>query len=152
MRLLYKDKKNYHKYYVRIKKNAILVNLYALNLVFCILLVTFVMRNIIRTPEFDEFYNSLDDKIQAKIDHALVVLDTIRVINTKLVKKLSGTQFYELRISAQNEYRVILLCCDNDNFINATNILFLNGFMKKSTKDYNKQIKIAESIIENLNL
>lgn len=27
-------------------------------------------------------------------------------------------------------------------------ILFLNGFMKKSTKDYDKQIKIAIKILE----
>lgn len=128
------------------------MNLSALNFVFCILLVTFVMRNIIRTPEFDEFYNSLDEKIQAKIDYALSVLNTIQVVSTKLVKKLSGTQFYELRITSQNEYRVILLCCDNDNFINANDILFLNGFIKKSTKDYDKQIKIASSIIEKLGL
>lgn len=31
-------------------------------------------------------------------------------------------------------------------------ILLLNGFLKKSTKDYDKQIKIARQILENFEL
>ena len=39
---------------------------------------------------------------------------------------------------------------DNDNFIEADDILLLNGFMKKSTKDYKAQIQIAEKILKEL--
>lgn len=55
-----------------------------------------------------------------------------------------------MRISVGNEYRVILFATDNDNFIEATEILLLNGFMKKSTKDYKVQIQVAWKIIKGL--
>ena len=69
---------------------------------------------------------------------------------TKLVKKLIGTDFYELRISTENEWRVIVLAIDDDNFIECENILLLNGFMKKSTKDYGREIKKAQMIINDI--
>lgn len=56
-----------------------------------------------------------------------------------------------MRISVNNEYRVILFAADNDNFRDATSIVLLNGFIKKSTKDdYKKQIERANHIIEEL--
>ena len=65
------------------------------------------MRNLIRSVEFDEFYSSLPANVQNKVQYAMNVLAEIRVVNTKLVKKLIDTDFYELRISVGNEYRVI---------------------------------------------
>lgn len=47
-----------------------------------------------------------------------------------------------------NEYRVILFAIDNDNFINANEIVVLNGFIKRSTADYDKQIAKAIKIME----
>lgn len=78
------------------------------------------------------------------------VLAEIRVVNTKLVKKLIDTDFYELRISVGNEYRVILFTIDHENFIEAKEILLLNGFIKKSTKDYKKEIEKAKQILNTL--
>lgn len=94
------------------------------------------MRTIIRSREFDEFYNSLPANIQNKVKYAMNIIADVRVVNTKLVKKLIDTDFYELRISVGNEYRVILFTIDHENFIEAKQVLLLNGFMKKSTKDY----------------
>ena len=108
------------------------------------------MRTMIRSKEFDEFYNSLPTNIQKKIMYAMNIMADIRVVNTKLVKKLIDTDFYELRISVGNEYRVILFTIDHDNFIEAEQILLLNGFIKKSTKDYKKEIQKAEQILNNL--
>jgi phage-related protein len=105
---------------------------------------------ITRTSQFDEFYGSLPAKVQAKVDYALNVMAEITVISTKLVKRLVDTDFYELRISMDNEYRVILFTIDHENLIESTQILLLNGFVKKSTKDYRKQIDIAEKIIKTL--
>lgn len=68
----------------------------------------------------------------------------MKVVSTKFVKRLEGTYFYEMRISVNNEYRVILFTIDKENFIEAEQILLLNGFVKKSTKDYKKQISIAD--------
>lgn len=77
------------------------------------------------------------------------VITDIKIVNSKLVKKLVDTDLYELRISTGNEYRIILFTIDHENFIEAKSILLLNGFIKKSTKDYKKQIEKAEQIINN---
>ena len=77
------------------------------------------------------------------------ILKNIDVPNSKFVKKLVDTDFYEMRVSvATNEYRTIIFTIDNDNIVNATQILLLNAFLKKSTKDYKKQIEVAENIIK----
>ena len=61
------------------------------------------MRTMIRSAEFDEFYNSLPANVQNKVKFAMNVIAEIKVVNTKLVKKLIDTDFYELRISVGNE-------------------------------------------------
>ena len=104
----------------------------------------------IRTKDFDDFYNSLPSNIQNKVKYAMNVIADVKVVNTKLVKKLIDTDFYELRISVGNEYRVILFTIDHENFIEAEQILLLNGFIKKSTKDYKKEIQKAEQILNSL--
>ena len=108
------------------------------------------MRTMIRTADFDEFYNSLPINVQSKVQYAMSIIAEVKVVNTKLVKRLVDTDFYELRISVGNEYRVILFTIDHENFIEAEQILLLNGFMKKSTKDYKKEIKKAEQILKSL--
>lgn len=50
-----------------------------------------------------------------------------------------------------NEYRTVIFTMDNENVMLATKIILLNAFLKKSTKDYKKQIKIAEKILGGLN-
>ncbi len=110
------------------------------------------MRTIIRTQEFDQFYKTLRGNVKTKIEYALNIISEIRVVNTKLAKKLIDTEFYELRISVGNEYRIILFTIDHENLIEATQILLLNGFMKKSTKDYKKEIEKARTILKELTL
>lgn len=100
-----------------------------------------------RSAEFDEFYHSLPENVQIKVKYALNIVADLKVVSTKLVKKLIDTDFYELRISVGNEYRVILFTIDHENFIEAEQILLLNGFLKKSTKDYKKEIQKAERIL-----
>ena len=104
----------------------------------------------IRSTAFDEFYNSLPANVQKKVMYAMNIVAEIKVVNIKLVKKLIDTDFYELRVSVGNEYRVILFTIDHENFIEAEQILLLNGFMKKSTKDYKKEIEKAEQILNSL--
>lgn len=107
------------------------------------------MRVLIETEEFLTYYHNLPDKIRAKFDHAMNILRNIEVPNTKFVKKLVDTEFYEMRVSVgPNEYRTIIFTIDNDNIVNATQVLLLNAFVKKSTRDYRKQIDIAEAIIK----
>lgn len=103
-----------------------------------------------RSAEFDEFYNSLPENVQNKVKYALNIIAEVKVVNTKLVKKLVETDFYELRISVGNEYRVILFTIDQESFVEAEQILLLNGFMKKSTKDYKKELQKAQRILNSL--
>ena len=75
------------------------------------------------------------------------------VLSTKFVKNLENKNLYEMRVSVNtNEYRTILFAVDNDNIILSKKVLLLNGFLKKSTKDYCKQIKIAERILKDFEL
>ncbi len=56
------------------------------------------MRKLIRSNEFDEFYDSLPANVQNKVKYALNIVAEIKVVSAKLVKKLVGTDFYELRV------------------------------------------------------
>lgn len=105
------------------------------------------MRTLIKTENFERFYNALSVNVQRKIDYALNQLAEIKVVNTKLVKKLVNTDFYELRVKVADEYRIILFAIDHENLIEAEQVLLLNGFLKKSTKDYKREITLAETII-----
>ncbi len=80
------------------------------------------------------------------------MLETMPQIPSKFVKKLVNTDFYELRVSVDNEVRVILLAIDNENINLATSVVLLNGFVKKSTKDYDRELVKAANILNNLDL
>lgn len=86
--------------------------------------------------------------VKKKVNYIFEYMRTEKNISTKFVKHLTNTDFYEMRISADNEYRVILFAIDNDNFTEANEIVILNGFIKKSTSDYERQIRIALKIME----
>ena len=55
-----------------------------------------------------------------------------------------------VRLSAGEEYRVILFTIDNDSFMESSQVLLLNGFKKKSVKDYKTQIAVANRILNTL--
>lgn len=110
------------------------------------------IRDVFWTKEFDEFYNELPDRVRTKFDYVIDIIKTERVVSTKFVKHLENTDLYEMRISlGNNEYRTIMFTMDNENVILATEITLLNAFLKKSNKDYKKQIKIAENILKRIN-
>lgn len=107
-----------------------------------------VIRELLVSDEFASYYASLQEIVQKKFDYVMSIMRKERIISTKFVKKLEDTDFYEMRVSvSNNEYRSVIFTIDNDNIINATRILLLNSFLKKSTKDYKKNIEIAEKII-----
>jgi hypothetical protein len=107
-------------------------------------------RQFYKTPAYEKFLNSLDTRAQKKVKYVIEYIRKERNLSSKFVKHLVNTNFYEMRISVDNEYRVILFAIDNDNIINANVILLLNGFIKKSTVDYDKQIAIAQKIMEDI--
>lgn len=92
-----------------------------------------VIRKVIYSHEFEEYYASIDEQLRKKYDYALEIVRTQYVVSTKIVKNLENTDFYELRVSVgSNECRTILLAVDHDNFIQSKNVLLLNSFLKKS--------------------
>ena len=104
---------------------------------------------IIYSDEFEEYYASMNEQLKKKYDYALQIVRSQYVVSSKIVKSLENSDFYELRISiSSNEYRTILLAVDHDNFIQNKNVLLLNSFLKKDTKQYKAEIKKAENIIK----
>lgn len=106
------------------------------------------IRELIWSEEFDSYYQSLSSSVKEKFDYVMNIMRTQKVVNTKFVKQLEGTEFYEMRISVNsNEYRSVIFTIDSPSFIECTQALLLNGFLKKGTKQYKKEIQIARKII-----
>lgn len=111
------------------------------------------IRILYKTEEFTDFYNALPPLVQAKFDYVFNVIQTVYALPTKFVKRLVNSKLYELRISATgNAYRAVLFAMDHENVIQATRMVLLSGFMKKSNKDYVKQIERADKILSGLKL
>ena len=108
-----------------------------------------MIRHIIYSDEFEEYYASMNEQLKKKYDYALQIVKSQYVVSSKIVQSLENTDFYELRISiSSNEYRTILLAVDHDNFIQSKNVLLLNSFLKKDTKQYKAEIKKAQNIVK----
>lgn len=108
-----------------------------------------MIRHIIYSDEFEEYYASMNEQLKKKYDYALQIVKSQYVVSSIIVKSLENTDFYELRISiSSNEYRTILLAVDHDNFIQSKNVLLLNSFLKKDTKQYKAEIKKAQNIVK----
>ncbi len=107
-------------------------------------------RKLIFSPEYVEFERQAAPRTQEKLRYAASLLESVPVLSTQFVKKLVNTDFYELRVKVDNEVRVILFSADSDNINTARTIVFLNGFVKKSTKDYKKEIEKAVKIIRRI--
>ena len=54
-------------------------------------------RELIFSPEYIEFEQSSTPRTQEKLRYAVAILETVQPIPTKFVKKLTNTDFYELR-------------------------------------------------------
>ena len=107
------------------------------------------LREIFFSDEFNEFYESLDSRTKEKYDYALNIIRSQYVVNSKFVKSLETSNFYELRISVgHNEYRSIIIAIDHDNFIQSRRILLLNSFLKKDGKQYEAERKQAENLLK----
>jgi phage-related protein len=108
-----------------------------------------IIRDVLKTNEYDLYFNSLEEKIQAKYDYAIQIMQTQKVVSEKFVKKIPKTEFYEVRVSVgTNEYRTMLIAIDNASFMEAKRVVLLNSFLKKGSNQYNREIKKARIIIE----
>ena len=107
-----------------------------------------VIRKVVLSGEFSNYYNNLNAKTQGKYAYALQLIKTVKVVSKKFIKKIQNTEFYEVRVSiGTNEYRTILIATDNTNFIEATRVILLNSFLKKENNQYKREIEKARTIL-----
>lgn len=86
-----------------------------------------------------EFIDSLEQKAQAKVYDAINLLRNFGIrLGSPHVKKVTGTQMWELRILGADSIRVLYIAITGKTF------LILHGFKKKKDKTPPKEIKIAE--------
>lgn len=96
-----------------------------------------------KTPQGDSpvkvFIDSLELKAQSKVRNTINLL---RDFGTKLgpphIKKLAGTELWELRILGADSIRILYIAVTGKTF------LLLLGFKKKKDKTPPKEIRIAE--------
>lgn len=105
------------------------------------------MREVEITEYCLDFIEKQGKRVSDKFFQIVSIMEEVKVVHTNFVKKLKNTKFYELRIKAGNEYRVMIFVIDHLNFSACTKAVCLNGFLKKSNKDYLKAIKEAEKIL-----
>ena len=112
-----------------------------------------IRRKLYFSDEFLDFYNQQQERVKVKFDYVIGIVRTEDVVTTRFVKHLVDTGLYETRVSVgSNEYRTVLFAIDNENVILARRILVLNAFLRKSEKDYRKQVEKAKKNIGRIHL
>lgn len=91
---------------------------------------------------FVKFYNSLEKKVQLKINWTIDLIETLERIPKKYFLKVAGTDgLYEIRIEYKsNIYRVFSF------FDEGKLVIIINGFTKKSQKTPKKEIEKARRL------
>lgn len=106
------------------------------------------MRKLVISEECIQFIEKGDERLEKRFNYLVQIIIEQKIIHENFVKKLVGTEFYELRIKVQNEVRIMIFSIDHSNFNESNKVILLNGFVKKSKKDYIKAIKIASNLLE----
>jgi phage-related protein len=93
---------------------------------------------------FEDFFKSLNEKLQGKIDEVLFAITILERVPTKFLKSIDGIKgLFEIRVEFESNIYRIFCCFDKGNLI----VLF-NGFQKKSQKTPPSELKKAKSIME----
>lgn len=106
------------------------------------------MREIDITEKCLDFIDKQGSRVSDKFFQLIEIMVEVKIVHANFVKKLKNTPFYELRIKAGNEYRIVIFAIDHLNFSECSRAVCLNGFVKKSNKDYIKAVREAEPILE----
>ena len=93
---------------------------------------------------FDDFFETLTEKVKDKIDEVLFMITILERIPIKFFKSVEGVKgLFEIRVTYEsNSYR-IFCCLDEGNLV----VLF-NGFQKKTQKTPMKELNRAVKIME----
>lgn len=87
----------------------------------------------------NDFILSLEVKAQSKIKDSIKLLQEFGIrLGSPHIKKLTGTELWELRILGSDSIRIFYIAITGKNF------LLLHGFKKKKDKTPPKEIRIAE--------
>lgn len=87
-----------------------------------------------------DFIDSLEGKAQTKVYNTIELLKEFGIkLNTPHVKKLTGTNLWELRILGEDSIRIFYIAIEGKIFI------LLHGFKKKKQRTPPKEIKIAQN-------
>ena len=107
-----------------------------------------MLRVVIVSNECESFIALCSKRVLKKFKYVLEIITEHQIVHKAVVEKLVNSNFYELKIKADNQIRVILFTLDNEDFNQSTKIVLLNGFLKKDNKDYVKAIQTAKKILE----
>lgn len=92
-----------------------------------------------------QFIDSLEIKAQSKVQDTVKLLREFGIrLGPPHVKKLTGTELWELRIVGSDSLRVLYVAMASKTFV------LLHGFKKKKDKTPPKEIKIAENRLAEL--
>ncbi|MGC4234676.1 MAG: type II toxin-antitoxin system RelE/ParE family toxin [Niabella sp.] len=91
---------------------------------------------------FLDFYNSLGEDIQEKIDWVFEIVKTADHIPKKFFDHLSGSDgIFEIRIEYESNIYRVLCFFDKGNLV-----ILINSFQKKTQKTLHKVIALAEKL------
>ena len=91
---------------------------------------------------FLDFYKSLDEKIQEKIDWVFEIVKTADHIPKKFFDHLTGSNgLFEIRIEFESNIYRVLCFFDKGNLV-----ILINSFQKKTQKTPPKEIVLAEKL------
>jgi len=92
-----------------------------------------------------EFIDELEIKAQSKVQDTIKLLQEFGIrLGLPHVKKLTGTELWELRVLGSDSIRVLYVAVTGKTFV------LLHGFKKKKDKTPPKEIKVAESRLAEL--
>jgi phage-related protein len=91
---------------------------------------------------FDDFLETLPNKVVEKIDYIFLLLRTEERITQKFVKHITSG-LYEIRIQVESNIYRVFFCFDEGRLV----VLF-NGFQKKTQKTPTKEINTALKIMK----
>ena len=87
-----------------------------------------------------EFIASLPSKLKQKVNWTLRIVADMAIVPTEYLKKLDGTdQIWEIRVHFGNDALRLLGFFDGKDLI-----ILTNGFLKKTEKVPQREIKLAE--------
>lgn len=91
---------------------------------------------------FLDFYNSLDEDVQQKIDWVFEIVKSADHIPKKFFDHLTGSDgIFEIRIEYESNIYRVLCFFDKGNLV-----VLINSFQKKTQKTPPKEIALAEKL------